>query len=180
MGDIWPYGPPKYITYVDAVAAMETQGMSHGDANVMAAIGEAESTLDLSVINDTPSTGDYSVGIWQINYYGDLYAERAREFGTPGQLVRHGLTAQAYAAYTVWRQQGFNAWSTYKSGAYKQYLTGSGGPNIGGRVNYQPVPPPDKFGSDDWRRQIVGSAGHFTGLAHAADSAAKVLRQISR
>jgi hypothetical protein len=83
MGDIWPYGKPRFTTYVDAVVALEARGMPHNDALIGAAIGEAESSLDLSVINDTPSTGDYSVGVWQINYAGSLWAGRVRAFGTP-------------------------------------------------------------------------------------------------
>jgi hypothetical protein len=144
MGDIFPYGGPKYVTWQLAFTQMLSLGQSQENAAVYAAIGSAESSLDLTVINDTPSTGDYSVGIWQINYYGSLYGSRAAAFGTPQQLIAGGLNKQAQAALNVGRG-GFGPWSTYNNGAYKQYLHGysppSGAPAGGG------VPPTVQLGS---------------------------------
>src|SRR6266481_7293286 len=140
MGDIWPYEPPRFTTWQNVRGYMESLGVSANDAAVFAAIATAEASLDLSVINDTPATGDYSVGTFQINYFGNLYAGRASEFGTPRQLVLGGLGRQAHAALGVWHGQGFSAWSTFTSGAYRQYLHGArapaGGPGGGG-----PLPP---------------------------------------
>jgi len=129
MGDEWPYGPAKYVSFADCRAYLATQGMDAASALIGAAIGTAESGRDLTVINDTPATGDYSVGIWQINYYGSLYSSRAASFGTPKQLIDGGIAAQSYACYVVWVDAGasFTPWSTYNSGAYKQYLGGGGG-----------------------------------------------------
>jgi len=125
MGDIWPYGPPKYATFAQAAAALAQNGMDAASAIVGAAIGTAESSRDLTVINDTPATGDYSVGIWQINYYGSLDAGRTAAYGSPEQLVTGGITPQSKAAVGVWRGAGrsFTPWSTYNSGAYQQYLS---------------------------------------------------------
>lgn len=133
MGDIYPYGPAAYITYDQARAVLVDAGFSAGNALIGAAVGTAESSLDWRVINDTPSTGDYSVGIWQINYYGSLYAGRTAAYGTPKSLVTGGAGVQARAAYGVWRGQGWSAWSTYSSGAYLKYLQGNPG-NPGGHI----------------------------------------------
>ncbi len=180
MGDIWPYGPPKYVSWAQAKAALEHEGMSPGNAVVGAAIGEAESSLDLTVINDTPSTGDYSVGVWQINYAGNLYVGRTHEFGTPEQLIRRGLPAQANACYQLWRQSGFRPWSTYNSGAYQRYL--HGGSTSGGTPGAYGIalPPPNKPGKDSWSGQIKGAAGHIEGGAHTfanAGNAISILRR---
>jgi hypothetical protein len=75
MGDIWLPGlPPAYTDYAHCLALLLNLGMPHNDAVILAAIGGAEGGYDYRVINDTPATGDYSVGIWQINYYDGLYA----------------------------------------------------------------------------------------------------------
>jgi hypothetical protein len=96
------------------------------DAKILAAIAGPESGYDYSVINDTPSTGDYSVGLWQINYLGALYAGRSAAYGTPRQLIEGGPARQARAAADVWHSQGYDAWfNTYTSGDWKQYI-GSG------------------------------------------------------
>ena len=129
MGDEWPYGPPKYASFADCRAYLATQGMDAASALIGAAIGTAESSRDLTVINDTPATGDYSVGVWQINYYGSLRAGRTAAFGTPKQLIDGGIAKQSYACYEVWVDAGasFTPWSTYNSGAYLAYLGGGGG-----------------------------------------------------
>lgn len=140
MGDIWPYGPPAYVTWQAAFDEAMTWFGDAGIAATFAAIGTAESGLDYRVINDTPATGDYSVGIWQINYFGSLYAGRAHDYGTPQQLVEGGLTRQFYAAMGIYHGQGFRAWSTYNNGAYRAYLHGytpPGGGNIGGQPTLQ-------------------------------------------
>lgn len=137
MGDIWlPGYPPAYTDWAYCVGVLELQGMDKGNAEILAAIAGPESGYDYTVINDTPSTGDYSVGLWQINYLGALYAERSREFGTPRELIAGGPIKQAHAAYSVWRSQGWMAWATtYTSGAWRKYI-GSG------KVPHPGQPPP--------------------------------------
>jgi hypothetical protein len=127
MGDIWlPGYPPAYTDWSYCVGVLELQGMDRPNAEILAAIAGPESGYDYTVINDTPATGDYSVGLWQINYLGALYADRSREFGTPRQLIAGGPIRQARAAHAVWQQEGWNAWATtYQSGDWRQYI-GSG------------------------------------------------------
>lgn len=102
-------------------------------APVMAAIAIAESGGRPDALNDTAP--DYSVGLWQINYYGSMRAGRTREFGSPSALMA-SPTAQARAAVAIYRQQGLGAWSTYTSGAYRKYLNGAdysgGGSDVSG------------------------------------------------
>lgn len=69
-------------------------------ASIMAAIAEAESGGQTNVLNNTPATGDYSVGLWQINYYGNLLNGRTAEFGSPESLAADP-NAQAKAAITL-------------------------------------------------------------------------------
>ena len=140
MGDIWPYGPPNHTTWQAAYNEVFLWIPDTSVAATMAAIAGAETggSYDLSVINDTPSTGDYSVGIWQINYAGSLYAGRAAAYGTPQQLVQGGLSRQWLAAMGIYRGQGLGAWSTYRSGAYLAYLHGNT-PASGGSGGGQPT-----------------------------------------
>jgi hypothetical protein len=86
-------------------------------APTMAAIALAESSGNPVALNDNPSTGDYSVGPWQVNYFGNLRAGRTRAFGTPEQLMGNPLL-DAKAAVAIYKSQGLGAWSTYTSGAY--------------------------------------------------------------
>lgn len=176
MGDIWPYGPPLFVTYGEAEAALRDQGMPASDANIGAAIGQAESSLDYRVINDTPATGDYSVGIWQINYYGSLYAPRSREFGTPQMLVKGGLIHQAFACHALWATSGFTPWSTYNSGAYRKYLGGGiPGAVSPGSVTFA-IPVPTNPGKDSWSGQVKAAAGHFDGSWHMLGTASQALK----
>lgn len=93
-----------------------------GNALALAtAVGMAESTGNATVINDNPKTQDYSVGVWQINYFGSLYNGRSAQFGPPSSL-QNG-PSNAAAAYSVSNGgTNFTPWSTFKNGAYLYYL----------------------------------------------------------
>lgn len=137
MGDEWPWAPPEYTTWQDVFTEMNSLGRSQNDCAIFAAIAEAESSFDLTVLNNTPATGDYSVGAFQINYNGSLYAGRAAEFGTPEQLALGGLTKQCLAANAI-GASSFTPWSTFNSGAYIQYLHGAVPPGGGGGAGGTP------------------------------------------
>jgi hypothetical protein len=106
----------------------------------MAAIAYAESGGRPTALNDRAP--DYSVGLWQINYYGSMRAGRTREFGSPSALMA-SPTAQARAAVAIYKQQGLGAWSTYTSGAYRRYLNGKDVPSGGGSDTSGGVVPAD-------------------------------------
>ena len=106
----------------------EQAGGSAPLAPKMAAIAEAESGGRTDALNNNPSTGDYSVGPWQINYFGALYAPRAARYGTPQQLIANPvLDAKAAVDLAGNDGSGLSNWTTYTSGAYKNYFPGGPG-----------------------------------------------------
>lgn len=160
MGDEWPYAPPYKYDQAAILYYLSTVPGVTPDVNIFAAIAMAESGGDASVINNTPATEDYSVGLWQINYFGNLYAGRAAQFGTPQQLVLGRIAPQTKAAIEVWKEQGYGAWSTYNSGAYlafydKQVATGP--PQAPGQQT-APLQAPIGQGIDAWDGQVKGTA----------------------
>lgn len=138
MGDEWPWAPPEYTTWNDVFTEMNSLGQTQENCAVYAAIAEAEASFDLTVLNNTPSTGDYSVGTFQINYFQSLGPERTAKYGTPQQLATGGLTKQCLAAIDI-GSGGFTPWSTYLNGAYLQYLHGYGPPGGGGGSSAPPT-----------------------------------------
>lgn len=72
-------------------------GGNPGWAPLAAGVAEAESGGNTGALNNDPGTGDYSVGLWQINYYGDLLGPRTQEYGSPSSL-QADPAAQARAA----------------------------------------------------------------------------------
>ena len=118
-------------------------GGSRSLAPTMSAIAMAESSGNSENLNDNPATGDYSIGWWQINYYGNLRPSRTRSFGTP-EALRKDVNLQAKAAISIAKGgAGLPAWSTYRSGEYLKYMgkqtgsvapiqSGAGGDFIGG------------------------------------------------
>jgi Lysozyme like domain len=178
MGDIWPYGPPRYTNWQQCYDALLSLGFGKADANILAAIAGAESSYDLAVINDTPSTGDYSCGAWQINYYGNLRAGRVAEFGTPKHLVQSSVSDQAKAARGIWQSQGFGAWSTYNHGDYKAYLNNklpSGPPPYHQLQTDIALPGP---GADSWSPKVTRTAGHLDGAWHTLDNYANAIHAL--
>ena len=92
-------------------------GFSENDANTAAAIALAESSGNAHAYNPetevgTPA-GQGSFGLWQIYLY-----KHPQFFG----LALYDPQVNANAAYEVWQSEGFGAWATYGSGAYRQYL----------------------------------------------------------
>jgi hypothetical protein len=165
MGDEWPYAPAQYLDWNSVYNYLLSLGLDDQNAATLTAIGTAESSLDVSVVNNTPATGDLSVGIWQINYFGNLYAGRAAAYGTPQQLVLGGLATQARAAISV-ASGGYGPWSTYKSGAYLKYLHGFAGvqpsqTGPGGTGNA----PPTNINADSWDAAIHQSAASLWSMA---------------
>jgi len=136
------------LTHVQLEAAWIAAGGSPADADVAAAIAQAESGGDPSKINNTsdpskpgyhaPSAGaqpEYSVGLWQIN----LVAH-------PGYTQAAMLTTTGNAGAAVAISSGglsFSAWTTYEDGAYRPFLTGAAPPTGGTPV----VPTPAQGGA---------------------------------
>jgi len=115
-------GGHDYITPAQAYDALVATGLNRTTAIILTAVGGAESEWNLDALNNDAATGDYSVGVWQINYYGANFAPRSAQFGPPQQLLGN-LKAQAQAAAIIYGEQGLSAWTTYTSGAYSGFLT---------------------------------------------------------
>lgn len=104
-----------------------SQGGDPRWAPLMAGIALAESSGDTTALNNTPSTGDYSVGLWQINYYGPLLPGRTAEYGSPSTL-QGSPPAQAKAAIALfgngagasnWTND--RVWNQWKAAGFPQY-----------------------------------------------------------
>lgn len=124
-------GPNSYLAnlWIDA-------GGSPKLANLMAAIAMAESSGNPTAVNhNTNGSTDY--GLWQINSSHTQY--------NANKLLSDPLY-NAKAAVAIEKSQGLGAWTTYSSGAYKQFMNGGtaapkyGGSRPGGANNSGPSP----------------------------------------
>jgi phage protein D len=108
------------ISAGQAVALARQAGFTGNDAVTMGAIAMAESGGKVRALNSKPP--DLSYGLWQINMIGGLGPERRRQLGLSGNEQLYDPATNARAARAIYQQQGFGAWSVYRSGAYKRYL----------------------------------------------------------
>lgn len=131
MADYYLPGDQK-LSAAQIKALWLQQGGAPALADTMTAVALAESGGHTGVVNDNPSTGDYSVGLWQINYYGNLLLGRSHAYGTPAELAA-SPAAQAHAAISLaGNGSGLSNWSTYNSGAYKAHLPAATGASTTG------------------------------------------------
>lgn len=92
-------------------------GFSGDDLSTAVAIALAESGGKTSVKGDlslAPDNGP-SIGLWQINIGSKAHPEYAGLDLTDPQN-------NANAAFSIYSVSGFNAWTTYNSGAYAEFL----------------------------------------------------------
>lgn len=122
MGTLAPAGS-NTLTAAQIAAVASKAGFTGNDLKIAVAVAKAESGGNANAHNTNSGTGDDSYGLWQINYYGGLKAERTASFG-PGPGL-FDPQKNANAAYQIFKGSGWNAWSTYKRGDYKQYMTDS-------------------------------------------------------
>ena len=101
-------------------------GGNPGWAPLAAGIAIAESGGNYTSLNNTPATGDYSVGLWQINYYDGLLASRTASYGSPAAL-QISPNAQAKAAISL-SGNGSN-WGPWKTDHTWNAWTAAGSPN---------------------------------------------------
>ena len=83
-----------------AASALYNAGFRGWPLVIMTAIAGRESNWKPARLNNDPGTGDYSVGLTQINYYGDLYNGRVSSYGTPSYLYSNPQ-AQADATFDL-------------------------------------------------------------------------------
>lgn len=102
-------------------------GFTSKEAKIMAAIAMAESSGLARALNDDLKTGDNSFGLWQINMIDTpnykLGEERRKKLNIESNDELYNPAVNVRAAKMIFDEQGFDAWSVYKSGAYKQFLS---------------------------------------------------------
>lgn len=76
----------KPISPVDVAQLALSGGLSDMQAAYAVAVSKHEGGWRTDALNDNPRTGDYSVGLWQINYAGTLRPGRTARYGSPTQL----------------------------------------------------------------------------------------------
>lgn len=121
------------LTHSQLETLWELAGGSRATADTAAAVAQAESGGNTNAILNTaypklpgyrpPGSGalpEYSVGLWQVN-------ELAHPQYTTASLLTQLGAADAAVAISN-RGLSFSAWSTYQSGAYRQYLQSGGTP----------------------------------------------------
>jgi cell wall-associated NlpC family hydrolase len=107
--------------------AIKAAGFSGSLAKTMWAIAMAESSGNPRAHNTNARTGDNSYGLWQINMLGRMGPERRRLFGISNNDALFDPTTNARAAMAIYKQQGLNAWTTYKKGAHSRYMADAPG-----------------------------------------------------
>lgn len=110
------------LTAQQVYAAARGAGATHDEAVILTAIARHESGFRTDAFNGNSRTGDESYGIWQINMLGKMGPERRKTFGIADNKALFDPRVNAKAALAILRSQGWNAWSVYKNGAYKQAL----------------------------------------------------------
>lgn len=93
-------------------------------APTMAAIAMAESSGN-NVVQQGQPYGTTGWGLWQITPGNSV-----PQFGTDQQLLNPVSNAQA--AHAKWASQGLGAWTTYTSGAFRQFMQGNVAPSNDG------------------------------------------------
>ena len=135
------------LTFTQIEQLWIRNGGTPGWAPLMAGIAMAESGGNTQAFNTNPATTDKSVGLWQINYYGNLYTGRSRSFGSPTKL-RETSDAQARAAIALSNNGHLTGvWGTpwYKDATWQQWVN-SGAP-----------PTPEATLVQQWVRNVRGT-----------------------
>lgn len=78
------------------------------NVDTMMRIMYLESKCNPNALNDSPRTRDYSVGLLQINLYGNLKYDR------PSASILKNPATNIKIGYEIYKHQGYNAWSVYK------------------------------------------------------------------
>lgn len=118
------------LASTDIQSLLLSAGASPREAAFLTAIsGREDPSGRVNALNNNPGTGDYSVGLFQVNYFKKLMAERTAKYGSPEALMADP-TLQAKAALDILRTSGPGAWST-NTPAIQALLSGGGGGGAG-------------------------------------------------
>lgn len=111
------------LTASQIASLLRQQGVAPEKIPTMTAISLAESGGNPKAFNPNARTGDKSYGLWQVNMLGGLGPERMKQFGLSKEEELFDPSVNARAAKKILESQGLKAWSVYKGGQYKQYLS---------------------------------------------------------
>jgi cell wall-associated NlpC family hydrolase len=112
------------------MATLAGAGFSGAGLAMAYKISMAESGGNAGKHNGNAGTGDNSYGLFQINMLGAMGPSRLKQYGLSSNNDLLNAATNARVAYQMsGGGTDWNAWSTYKSGAYKQY--GSGAYSVG-------------------------------------------------
>jgi cell wall-associated NlpC family hydrolase len=102
---------------------LQAAGFSGTGLATAYAVAMAESGGKAGAHNPNVKTGDNSYGLFQINMLGQMGANRLKQFGLTSDDQLYDPMTNAKAAYAISSGgKNWGAWTTYKDGAYKQYL----------------------------------------------------------
>ncbi len=110
----------ELVTKAETVDVITKAGFVGEQIEIMAAISRAESGSDMRCVGDETLTGskwDISYGLFQIRGLKNA-SGTCRDIS----LLVGDLQRQAVCAKEIWNGQGFNAWSVYQNGKYRQWL----------------------------------------------------------
>ena len=114
----------KQITRSQLAGLLRQEGFSEDVIPTFIAISQAESGLNPRALNPDTSTGDYSLGLFQINMLGKMGDERRRQFGLKANEELYDPRTNVRAAKAIYDSQGLGAWSVTRgeNPIYEQYL----------------------------------------------------------
>jgi hypothetical protein len=112
------------LTRAQVEGYAKSAGFSGKDLDIAVAVAKAESGWNPKAHN--PVGRDDSYGLWQINMRGSLGPDRRKKFGLKANTDLYDPATNAKAAYGIRKSSGWDAWTTYTSNDYKQYLSASG------------------------------------------------------
>jgi len=86
------------------------------EPEVAVAVSKAESSLRVDAHNYNPKTKDDSYGLFQINLWG------ANKNTRPSPEILLTIDGNIQFARQLYESSGWNPWTTFRNGQYKQYL----------------------------------------------------------
>jgi len=106
----YPGTTGRSYTMAEIVELLEAAGCPKDWTLTLAAIPWFEAGGLSNNLNNNPDTHDFSVGLWQINYFGNLFVAREAAYGPPQRLASDPA-AQARAAVSILGGgPGISAW----------------------------------------------------------------------
>lgn len=112
---------------MDLVSILKQAGFRGEGLKMAYAIAMAESSGNARAHNPNAGTGDNSYGLFQINMLGAMGPERRRQYGLSSNDSLFDPLTNAKVAFRMSNGgKSWGPWSTYGSGAYKNFYGGSG------------------------------------------------------